>query len=119
MMTGYGVKNVFGQSVVRIQCIIMLTVIARALRRHLMTEAALMMKPVAEVIAIVSMSEDVRVRDREAHEQEQTVKTFVSFIRMRFDDDGFIHQCSVCATSLLLPCPMKEHHHSTLCRGRS
>ena len=31
-----------------------------------------------------------------------------SFVRMRFDDDSFIHQCSVCATSLLLPCPRKK-----------
>ena len=41
-----------------------------------------------------------------------------SFVRMRFDDDSFIYQCSVCATSLLLPCPRQESHHSTLCRGR-
>ena len=63
---------------VQIQYIIMLTgikVIARALRRQFMTEAALTMKLVTDVTQTVSMSDDVRVRDREAHEQEETVKT--------------------------------------------
>ena len=32
----------------------------------------------------------------------------LSFVRMRFDDDNFIYQCSVCATSLLLPCPRQQ-----------
>ena len=47
--------------------------IARALRGHLLTEAALMRKLVADVFPTVSTSEDVGVR--EALQQEQTVET--------------------------------------------